>query len=331
MSERYRVLNLVRTGEPVYELMRREVPAPLELAVLGSGGREEVRSALAESDFAIAVRMDAEMIAAATRLRLLQLAGVGFDGVDLEAATRAGLPVAQTVEGTIVGVAEHAILLVLALYKRLLEADAAVRRGEWPVWELRPSSYTLQGKAVGIVGLGRIGREVALRVRAFGARVLYADALKADPEVERGLGATFVPLADLLSSADVVTLHVPLSPRTRGLLGERELRAMKPGAILVNTSRGEVVDEAALARALREGRIAGAGLDVLEREPPDPSNPLLGMRNVVLTPHVATGTRDSIVQKTRAACANFLRVLRGERPLEVVNPRVFERQAERVR
>jgi phosphoglycerate dehydrogenase-like enzyme len=324
VTGRPRVLNLTRTGEPIYEILRSALPPELELVVLDSGGRPEALARLGEADFVFTVRMDAEEIAAAPRVRLIQLQGVGFDGVDLQAATREGIPVAQTVEGTIVGVAEHAVLLILALYRRLLEADAAVRRGQWPVWQLRPTSYTLEGKTVGIVGLGRIGREVAVRCRAFGARLLYSDVRRAEDEA--ALRLRRVPLGDLLAEADVVTLHAPLSAQTRRMIGERELGRMKPGAILVNTARGELVDEAALVRALREGRIAGAGLDVLEREPPDPESPLLSMANVVLTPHVATGTRDSMAAKMRAAGENFLRVLRGERPHHVVNPEVFERR-----
>lgn len=312
-------------ARPIFEIMRREMPEGLELVLPRSRERGELLREIAEADFAIAIRMDAEMIASAPKLKLIQLAGVGYDGVDLAAATRAGVPVALTVEGTIVGVAEHALLLILALYKRLLEADASVRRGEWLVWQLRPGSYTLAGKTVGIVGLGRIGREVGVRCRAFGATLCYADARRADASVERELGARFLPLDDLLAAADVVTLHLPLLPETRRAFGDREFRRMKPTAILINTARGGLVDEAALVRALQEGRIAGAGLDVYESEPPDPGNPLLRLPNVVLTPHIATGTRDSIVQKTRAACENFQRVLREERPLNVVNEDVFRR------
>lgn len=312
-------------AQPIYEIMRREMAEGLELALPGSAERGEVLRQLGEADFVIAIHLDAEMIAAARRLKLIQLAGVGCDGVDLAAATRAGIPVAQTVEGTITGVAEHAMLLILALYKRLLEADASVRRGEWKVWQLRPESYTLAGKTVGIVGLGRIGREVALRCRAFGASLCYTDARRAEDRVEQDLGVRFLPRDELLASADVVTLHLPLLPETRRSFGEGEFRRMKRTAVLINTARGGLVDEPALVRALREGWIAGAGLDVYASEPPEPNSPLLRLPNTVLTPHIATGTRDSIVLKTRAACENFHRVLRGERPLNVVNEEVFRR------
>ena len=324
MPEPAKVAYLVPSGPPIHELMRGAFPEGLRLVVPTSEGRAGVLETLSEADFAIAVRMDRDTIAAAPRLKLIQLAGVGFDGVDLEAATEAGIPVAQTVEGTIEGVAEHAVLLLLALYKRLLEADASVRRGEWLVWQLRPSSHTLQGKTVGLVGLGRIGQAVAERLGAFGVGLRYHDVRRADAETEAALGIRFMDLDELLRTSDVVTLHAPLTPETRGLIGAEALRAMKPTSVLINTARGGLVDEAALVEALRTGAIAGAGLDVFEKEPTDPDNPLFAFDNVVLTPHVATGTRDSVVEKARAAGENMLRVLRGERPHNVVNPAVFE-------
>lgn len=173
--QKYKVLYKVPAGEPIHDIMRETMPDNLELVTLESNEKAELYSKLGEADFVIAINLDAEMISAAPKLKLIQLAGVGFDGIDIPAATRAGIPVAQTVEGTIIGVAEHTILLILALYKRLLEADTSLRRGEWLVWQLRPTSYTLSGKMVGIIGLGKIGREVARRCQAFGARVCYHD------------------------------------------------------------------------------------------------------------------------------------------------------------
>ncbi len=319
MRSKHRILYLVRSGEPIYEIMRAELPEALELVTLETGARADLLSKLRQADFVITIRMDAEMIAAAPNLKLIQLAGVGFDGVDLDAATSAGIPVAQTVEGTITGVAEHTILLILALYKNLLRADESLRRGEWLVWQLRPKSFTLSGKTVGIVGLGRIGREVAARCRAFGAHLCYSDPCRADPGIERELGLERLPLDSLLANADVVTLHLPCNQTTSRLFGEAQFRAMKPSAIFINTSRGGLVDEEALIRALRRGWIAGAGLDVFAEEPVGPDNPLLRLDNVVLTPHIAAGTRDAVAQKFRAACANFLRVIAGKEPLNVIN------------
>ena len=300
MREKYKVLYKVSAGEPIHEIMRQTMSDDMKLVTLASNDPSELFSKLGQADFVIAINLDAEMIERAPKLKLIQLAGVGFDGIDIPAATRRKVPVAQTVEGTIIGVAEHTILLILALYKRLLEADASLRRGEWLVWQLRPTSYTLSGKTVGIIGLGKIGREVAARCRAFGARVCYTDVARADQGVERELDARFMLRDELLSVVDIVTLHAPLTPETRQSFGEREFRRMKQSAIFINTSRGRLVDEAALIRALEGGEIAGAGLDVFETEPmTDPENPLLRMENTVLTPHIATGTRDSVIEKTR--------------------------------
>lgn len=324
MTDKHQILYKVPAGQPIHDIMRAVVPDGFELVTLESNDDSELISALGQADFVIAINLDRRMIDHAPKLRLIQLAGVGFDGIDIKCATERGIPVAQTVEGTITGVAEHTLLLMLAIYKRLVEADASVRRGEWLVWQLRPESFTLAGKTVGIFGLGKIGRAVAVRCRAFETTVLYHDVMRLDAETERALGIEFVGRDELLRRSDIVTLHAPLLPETRAAFGAEEFGRMKNSAILINTSRGGLVDEAALVRALEEGRIAGAGLDVFESEPiRDKDHPLYRMKNVILTPHIATGTRDSVIEKTRAACDNFRRVLDGERPLNVLNEEVF--------
>jgi phosphoglycerate dehydrogenase-like enzyme len=217
-----------------------------------------------------------------------------------------------------VGVAEHVFLLILSLYKRLLAADAALRRGEWLQWELRSGSYELAGKTLGLLGLGRIGREVAARARAFEARVLYHDVAPAPAEVEQALNARLVPLDTLLAEADILSLHLPLTRQTRHCLGALELSQMKPTAILINTARGPLVDEAALLWALKTGRLAGAGLDVFEIEPVPVSHPLLSLPNVVLTPHIAAGTVDALVAKLDACFGNMQRLTQGQAPHDVV-------------
>lgn len=275
MTQRYQILYKFPAGKEAHALMRDVLPPGLELITLDTAETTELRQKLAVADFIITAKLDGEMIAAAKKLKLIQLAGVGFDGVDVAAATARGIPVAQTVEGTIIGVAEHTLLLMLALYKQLLVADAVLRRGEWLGWQLRPTSYTLSGKTVGIAGFGKIGRAVARRCQAFGARVIYHDVFRANDATERELGATPVSRAELLATADVVSVHTPLMPETRGSFDEAAFRQMKPIAIFINTSRGEVVDEAALLRALQERWIAGAGLDVFEHEPVRADHPLL--------------------------------------------------------
>jgi len=316
---------LVLYGEPVPDDLRaiaeRALPPGFRLRTVGSRSREELRREVAAADFLLVAtaRVDEAVIRAAPRLRLVQHQGVGYDNIDVAACGAAGIPVALTPEGTAVGVAEHTLLLILAVYKHLCTADAAVRAGRWPVWELRSRSYELAGKTLGLIGFGRIGREVARRARAFDAAIVYYDPFRAAAEIEASLEATYLPLDELLRRSDVVSLHLPLSPATRGSIGARELALMRPSAVLINTARGPLVDERALADALAAERIAGAGLDVFEQEPPGAENPLLGCANVVLTPHIAAGTRDAYEAKMRAAFANMARVAQGEAPLNQVS------------
>lgn len=254
------------------------------------------------------------IIRAAERARLVQMIGQGLDRIDVAGARARGIPVANAGGANAVSVAEHTILLLLAVYRKLAVLQSAVRNGGWPNFEYRTSSYEVCGKRVGIVGLGNIGRKVAERLAALGCELAYYDVVRPSAEEERRLAVSFVPFADLLAGSDVVTLHVPLKSDTRGMIGRSELERMKPGAVLINTARGPVVDEAALLDALRSGHLAGAGLDVLAQEPPDPTNPLLFLENVVVTPHAAGATIDSARRTIRAALDNVARVESGLPP-----------------
>jgi phosphoglycerate dehydrogenase-like enzyme len=311
-------------GEPIPDDLRaiaaELAPAGFRLQVVASRERAELLRLAPEADFLLVAtaRVDEELLRAAPHLRLVQHQGVGYDNIDVDACRRAAIPVALTPEGTTIGVAEHTLLLILALFRHLLTVDAAVRRGEWPVWSMRSRSVELAGKTVGLIGFGRIGREVARRARAFDTTIVYHDAVRPPAAVEAELGAAYLARDDLLRQADVVSLHAPLTAETRGFIGERELRLMRPDAILINTARGALVDEPALVRALDEEWIAGAGLDVLAQEPPGADNPLLTCPNVILTPHVAAGTRDAYRTKMDAVFANMQRVARGEAPLNQV-------------
>jgi phosphoglycerate dehydrogenase-like enzyme len=222
--------------------------------------------------------------------------------------------VATTPEGTVEGVAEQVVLLILAVNKQLLAADRGLREGRWLVWQLRPSSFMLAG----LIGLGRIGRAVARRLKGFAVELVYHDPVPASAELEAELGLRRLALDELLGSADIVSVHTPLTPATRGLIDRRALGRMKRDAVLINTSRGEVVDQPALIEALEAGRLRGAGLDVFTPEPLPVDSPLLALPQVVLTPHIATGTRQAMVIKARAQFANVLRVLRGQAPLNLV-------------
>jgi phosphoglycerate dehydrogenase-like enzyme len=258
-------------------------------------------------------------LAGAPRLRLVQLMSVGYDAFDLDAARAAGVPVAVNGGANAIAVAEHAVMLMLATLKRVTELDAAVHAGVWrsgPSGELR--LYELWHSTVGIVGMGRIGRQVAQRLRGWEAELLYFDPVRLAPDEEQALGVAYRPLDDLLRAADVVTVHVPLSAGTRHLIGASALSLMKPTAVLINTARGGLVDEAALAAALSDRRILGAGLDVLSQEPPPPDHPLLRAPNAVLTPHVAGPTWQSWPRRFTNCFANIARVERGEPPQWVV-------------
>jgi phosphoglycerate dehydrogenase-like enzyme len=255
-------------------------------------------------------------IDAARRLKMIQHQGVGYERIDIEACREHGILVGLTPEGTSTGVAEHVILLILALYKQLVKAATELKAGRWLQWELRHGSFELSGKRLGLVGFGRIGQEVARRALAFDASVLYFDPFlttRSNLPVE-GMST----LEQLLSESDIVSLHVPATGGNRHFMNERTLAHMRQNAILVNTARGSLVDERALMTALEQKRIAGAALDVLEQEPARADNPLLRFDNVLVTPHISAGTRDAYITKMRAVFENLLRFTRDEIPCYIV-------------
>jgi len=275
---------------------------------------------LAKAD-AVVLRARGKVLAAqmdaAPRLRVIGRHGVGLDNVDVDAATERGIWVVFTPEANAEAVAEHVFGVLLAFSKRILLADAAVRRGDWD-YRNRDPGFEIRGRTLGIVGMGRIGMRVAaIGSRGFGQRILYTDTV-ARPEVERDFGATRLELDDLLAESDIVTLHVPATPDTNGLLNRERLCRMKPGAFLINASRGAVVDEPALVEALAAGRLAGAALDVFAEEPLPLDSPLLRLPNVILSPHQAGQTEESM-RRMAMVTEDILRVLRGETPIYPAN------------
>jgi len=263
-------------------------------------------------------RLSEELLRGATRLRMLQLLSAGFDNVDLGLLKELGIPVSNVGGANREGVAEMAITLMLSVYRRILALDKGVRDGKWlGTLSNGLDTFELNGKTVGIVGFGRIGQTVAKYLRGFENTILYHDVV-AYPEAEKEYGARRVSLEELLKESDIVTVHAPLLDENYGLIGERELSLMKPTAILVNTSRGPVLDEKAVTAALKEGRIRGAGLDVFEQEPINMDNPLLSLENVVLAPHAAGGTYDSWPRRAKFAFENLQRVMEGKEPLSLV-------------
>jgi phosphoglycerate dehydrogenase-like enzyme len=300
----------------VYDIIRAAAPQGYELLTLDADSDDERCAKLAAADVVIvaATPLRKALIAAAPNLRFVQHQGVGWqDTVDAPALFARSIRLALTPEGTTVGVAEHAILLMLAACKLLPFADSELRSGRFHINALRPHSFELAGRTVGYLGFGRIGQAVAERLRAFSCTAIYHDpAVAVDPAREAALAARRVSFQDLLRESDVLSIHVPLTADTRGLIGSEAIAQMKAGAILVNTARGGIVDEEALANALIEGRLAAAGLDVFAMEPPDPAHRLFALRNVVVTPHISAGTRDALTTKMRAAFANIERFYRGD-------------------
>jgi len=252
------------------------------------------------------------------RLQVISKYGIGVDKIDVAACTAAGIPLLFTPGVNHTTVAEHAFLLLLALEKNLLFHCDSTRGGGWS----RQTGHELSGKTIGIVGLGRIGREVAIRARAFGMRPVghdlhWDDAFAAAHGVTRAVG-----LGELFATSDYVSLHTNLTPETRDLVRAETIAAMKPGVIVINCARGEIVDSSAMAAALRSGRVRGYGTDVLDLEPPPADHPLLGLPNCIVTPHVGSRTYESVERQALAAVENLIRGLRGEPPLAQVNPDV---------
>lgn len=316
MQSQPRIFYFSHADEAMYRLIRQELPSGFDLVTLESDSDAERRRKIVDCEVVIvaAKPLRRQFIDAAKRLRLVHHQGVGYqDTVDLDILRRRGIALALTPEGTTIGVAEHTVLLTLAACKHLPFADAELRRGRWHINRLRPVSIELHGRTIGFVGMGRIAQQAAARFKAFGTHGLYHDPynhLSSDREAELGVEAA--PLDLVLAQADVVTLHVPLTGETRHIINADALARMQSTAILVNTSRGPLVDEKALCHALNQGIIAAAALDVFEDEPLAPTSPLVQLQNVVLTPHIAAGTRDALRAKMRALFANVERFYRGE-------------------
>ena len=267
--------------------------------------------------------VSAEVVEQAPHLRVVANVGVGYDKIDVAACTRRNILVTNT-PGVVTGAtADLAFTLLMAVARRLVEADHYVHEGHWRHWSWGCMWGTdLEGKTLGILGFGRIGQAVARRASGFSMRILYHSVDRPTPEREQELGAQYVDRETLLREADFLSIHVPLATDTNHLIGSAELALMKPTAFLINTSRGKVVEEAALVEALQSKRIAGAGLDVFEFEPQiHPA--LLAMSNVVVTPHMGTATRETRLAMAMTGADNLLAALTGQRPPNLVNPEVW--------
>ena len=267
--------------------------------------------------------IDASVLESCPALKVVSNVAVGFNNIDVAAATKRGVVVTNTPDVLTETTADFAWTLLMATARRVVEADRYVRDGKFTQWEYMVLlGGDVHDKTLGIIGFGRIGRAMARRALGFNMRVLYQDAVAADPATERELRATRTDTATLLRDSDFVSIHTPLLPDTRHLINAQSLRTMKKTAYLVNASRGPVVDEAALVQALKEGWIAGAGLDVFEEEPKVHPG-LMGLSNVVLAPHIASASSDTRIKMAALAVDNCLAVLEGQTPPTPVNPEVL--------
>ncbi len=307
------------------ERLRKNAPAGLEVTGLRRGASEaELKAAVLDVDVIVPWRAQptADILRPARRLKLVQSLSAGVDLQWVSELAEFGLPVANNGGANSVAVAEHAVMLMIAVGRGLESQMQAVRAGRYRkgLLERWDEAHEIASKRVGIVGLGHIGFNVARRLSGWDCEVVYHDILPMSPERERAANATRVGFDELLRTCDIITLHTPLTPDTRGMIGRRELGFMKNTAVLVNTSRGAVIDEGALLDALRARSIKGAALDVTEAEPIPAGHPLLALDNVVLTPHAAMLAVESLEKALDFALRNAARVMEGEEPESIVTP-----------
>ncbi|MCD6458259.1 MAG: D-glycerate dehydrogenase [Thermoproteales archaeon] len=314
--------------EPGLEILKKYVDIELHESKEWPPSREEVLEKIKDKDGLLCLltdKIDAEVMDAAPNLKVISTYSVGYDHIDIEAATKRGIYVTHTPGVLTDAVAEFTVGLLLAVTRRVLEADRTIRANEWnkpwnPFFLTGPE---LKGKTLGIIGFGRIGVAVAKKVQGFEMNIIYYDVYRKE-DVERELGVKYVDLETLLKTSDFVSLHVPLMKETYHMISEKELKMMKPTAYLINTARGAVVDTDALIKALEEGWIAGAALDVFEQEPLPPNHPLTKFKNVVLAPHIASATIEARQRMAKLAANNLVAVLKGEMPPALVNKDVLK-------
>ncbi len=311
-----RVLVAEPISEEAIEYMRRE---GLDVDVRTNLSREELLSVIGEYDAIIVrsqTRIDEEVLDAAKKLKIIGRAGVGVDNIAVDAATQRGIIVVNAPGGNTISTAEHTIALMLAAARRIPQADRSVKEGKWE--RKRFMGVELRGKTVGIIGLGRIGFEVAKRCKGLEMNVIAYDPY-VPPERAEQIGVKLVDLDTLLRESDVITIHVPKTKDTAGMIGREEFAKMKDGVIVVNAARGGIIDEKALYEALKSGKVFAAALDVYEKEPPDATNPLFELENVVTTPHIAASTREAQRSVGMIVAEDVVRVSRGFPAKNAVN------------
>ncbi len=305
MTEKIRVAFLSNLEASVRDIVRATAPEKYDVVFADKEDEAGLVATARGAQVFItrAPKVTKAVVAAAPGLKLVHKFGIGIDKIDLDAVWSTGAEVAITAGANAAAVAEHAVMLMLAVNRRLGYLDRTTRAGEWHRDAMRAQCWQLRDKVVGIVGFGSIGRSVALCLAGFGATIRYYDLRRVDATTERAHRASYAELDDLLAQADIVSLHLPANAHTEKLIGTEALARMKPTAILINTARGELIDEAALIAALDAGKLRGAGLDVFRKEPVDPADPLLKHERITVTPHTA----GSVIDNVASVCAHIFR------------------------
>jgi glyoxylate reductase len=310
-------LEIIRAAAEMRMWDREDVPPPRDVLLREVAGCDGLLSLLTD-------RIDDELLARAPRLKVVGNMAVGYDNIDVDAATRHGVLVSNTPDVLTETTADFAFALLMAAARRMVEADAFTRAGKWKTWgPMLLAGQDIHHATLGLVGLGRIGSAVAKRAKGFEMTVLYYDPIRR-PDLEASLGIEYRTMNDVLRSSDFISVHVPLTPETRHLIGADQFRMMKPSAVFINAARGPIVDQAALAEALRSRTIYAAGIDVFEQEPVSSDDPLLGLDNAVIAPHIASASIPTRTRMATLAAENIAAVLQGRRPPTPVNAEVLK-------
>jgi phosphoglycerate dehydrogenase-like enzyme len=300
--------------------VQRLLPPDVRLEAVPTLSDDDFARHAADAEVLLVIhrRIDTRLLAMAPRVRFIQRSGIGYDNIVVADVRAAGIPAAYTPGANADTVAEHAIMLMLVLLKRFVQEEKSTRDGQWQPLEFAAMGMgDITGGTVGLVGLGHVGRAVAARLGAFGAKILYTAHHHVDASLEQRLQAAYVPLPELLAASNIVSLHVPLTDETRHLIGDEQLALMPKGSYLINVSRGAIIDEGALRRAIESGHLAGAGLDVIEHEVAG-GNSFADLPQVIVTPHTAGVSRRGMESISRKACANIVRFLAGEPPVDLI-------------
>lgn len=290
-------------------------PEGFIVRTLNSNSQEELETLIGDADYMLAsgrVKINSDVLENARNLKMIQRTGVGLDSLDLDAIRSAGIPLYVNKGVNAQSVAEHAILLMLACLRKLTIIDRNSKIGIWKSKEQAITTHELHGKTVGLIGLGNIGSRVATILKAFGVKTVYYAAYRESTETEKELGAEFVSMEQVFSQADIISLHCPLTPDTKGLIDDSALALMKDGVIIINTARGGLIDEKALYRAIESGRVGFAGLDVYAKEPFSTDNKLIASERVIASPHIAGVTYDAFAKMITEAMKNIVLFDRGE-------------------